>query len=310
MSKPPAINGFFLIDKPAGPTSHDIVARVRRLLRQALGSKLQVPKIGHTGTLDPAATGLLIITVGAATRLAEYTRPWPKTYRARFTLGAGSDTDDAAGTLQYQSDAVPERAAVIAALDACRGPQQQVPPAYAAIKFRGRKLYELARQGIPAPRLPRLVTIYTLTLKDYTYPQVEVEVSVSAGTYIRSLARDLGEDLNTGAYLANLRRTAIGPFDLNEVIHPDEMSAEILFTGLRPPAQLVQRLTRCTLPRANVAQFITGQAVQGRDPLLETPPGPVAVFDPHHTLVGIGRYDASSTLHPEKVFPPPAPPGE
>lgn len=200
--------GFLNVNKPAGLTSHDVVARLRRGLR--------LKKVGHAGTLDPLATGVLIICVGAATRLSEYVMASRKRYRAVVCLGVTTDTYDADGWVtQVRAAAGVTRAAVEAALNAFRGDLFQQPPPYSAIKQGGRKLYELARAGEAVDTPPRPVTIHALDVVDWSPPHFTLDVACSAGTYIRSLAYDLGEALGVGAHLTALTRTASGAFDVS-----------------------------------------------------------------------------------------------
>ena len=200
-------SGLLLIDKPAGPTSHDVVAAVRRGAREK--------QVGHAGTLDPLATGLLVVCLGAATRLSEYLLGEDKGYLARVRFGQATTTYDAAGEVTRSSARLPERAEVEAALAAFRGPVQQRPPAFSAIKRGGRRAYDLARRGEAVDLAPRPVTIHALTLTDWAPPEGVLEVRCSAGTYIRSLAHDLGQALGCGAHLAGLRRTQSGHFEVS-----------------------------------------------------------------------------------------------
>lgn len=209
--------GLLNINKPAGPTSHDIVAGVRRGAR--------VKKVGHAGTLDPMATGVLVVCVGAATRLSQYAMGSRKTYLARVRFGIETDTYDAGGTVTAQSDAPLERDAVDAALGAFRGDIEQIPPMYSAIKQDGQKLYELARAGHEVERSARPVTIHRMEMTAWDPPFATLRVECSAGTYIRSLAVDLGRAVGTGAHLAALERAASGPFTIEEAVTWDDLDA-------------------------------------------------------------------------------------
>lgn len=204
----PSSNGLILIDKPLGPTSHDVVAKARRALREK--------RIGHVGTLDPLATGLLGLLIGAATRLSEYLIEKDKRYRAIVRFGRATTTYDAEGEATSETGRVPERAALEQALAALRGPILQRPPAYSAIKRDGERAYALARRGEEVVLEPRPVTIHDLTLVEWNAPDAVVDVHCSSGTYIRSLAHDLGEALEVGAHLAGLRRTAVGPWTIEQ----------------------------------------------------------------------------------------------
>ncbi|HET8524412.1 MAG TPA: tRNA pseudouridine(55) synthase TruB [Thermomicrobiales bacterium] len=206
-----------MIDKPAGWTSHDVVGRVRRLLGQR--------QVGHGGTLDPAATGVLPVAVGAATRVLEYVSDATKTYLAEITFGVETDSYDGDGTVVRTADpSALDEAAVATALSRFRGVIDQVPPMHAAIKVAGRPLYELARQGKEIERAPRRIEISALDLLDWQPPVATVLVDCSKGTYIRSLARDLGDMLGVGAYLSNLVRVRSGPFTLCDAWRLDELA--------------------------------------------------------------------------------------
>lgn len=212
------LDGIFNIAKPSGLTSFDVVARVRRIAGQK--------RVGHAGTLDPLATGVLPVVLGKATRLVEYLADADKAYRAVVTLGAASDTYDAEGTITPTLGVVmPDREQVEATLGSFRGAIEQLPPMYSAIKVGGKKLYELARAGIEVERRPRHVVITRLDLEAYTPPTLQIFVECSKGTYIRSLAHDLGTVLGTGAYLSSLVRTRHGPFTLEGAITLEALEA-------------------------------------------------------------------------------------
>lgn len=211
------ISGFLNIDKPLRMTSHDVVARARR----GLGLK----KIGHAGTLDPLASGVLILCVGSATRLSEYVMSSTKQYRARVRLGAITDTYDAEGEVLEQHDASGiTREQVEAVLPRFIGAIDQLPPMYSAIKQDGKKLYDLARAGKTVERIPRRVQIDQLTITAWEPPEFDLEVTCGAGTYIRSLAFDIGEALEVGAYLNGLRRTLSGRFTVAEAVSLDSLT--------------------------------------------------------------------------------------
>ncbi len=202
------MNGLLIINKPSGITSHDVVNVVRRLAN--------TQRVGHTGTLDPLATGVLVVLVGAATRLAQFIDDNDKAYRAVVRLGETTTTDDAAGDIVERHPVTVGRAEVEAALASFRGTILQVPPMHSAIKIGGQKLYKLAHRGKAIERAPRPVTIHRLEMAAWTPPDVTLEVVCSAGTYIRSLARDLGQTLGCGAHLTALTRTAAGRFTLSQ----------------------------------------------------------------------------------------------
>lgn len=200
-----------LVDKPAGITSFGVVARVRRRISEALGKKA---KVGHTGTLDPFATGLMIIVTGKECRNAMQYSKLDKEYEAVIRLGEKSTTGDPEGEIEAVSDKVPSQEEVEAALARFRGEIKQRPPIFSAIKINGRRAYDLARKGETVEMPERTVTIHTLELIDYAYPELKIRTHVSSGTYIRTLAEDLGAVLETGAYCSALRRTKVGQWSV------------------------------------------------------------------------------------------------
>jgi len=235
--------GFLLVDKPSGPTSHDVVDRIRRLLN--------TKRVGHAGTLDPFATGLLILGIGPATKSIAQLVGLDKTYEAEFILGATSATDDPEGpVLQTGADLSSLTEATIKqAILPLTGDIQQIPPNYAAIKIGGKKLYELARAGKPVEAPPRAVRINEFSLIDPIGPidplgllPIRVRIRCSSGTYIRALARDLGASLGVGGYVRTLRRTSIGPFDLSEASPLRELTPESAATRLLPLAVVSGRI--------------------------------------------------------------------
>jgi tRNA pseudouridine55 synthase len=201
------VDGLLLIDKPAGWTSHDVVARIRSVIRTQTGQKT---KVGHTGTLDPFATGLLVLVVGGYTKKAGEFSKLDKTYEAEITLGATSSTGDIEGEITPKSGQVPSKMTLQAILSRFEGEISQIPHKYSAVKVGGQRAYKMARAGKEVKLEPREVTIYSLELLSYEYPKVKIRTKVSSGTYIRSLAEDIGEALGTGAYLSALRRTTVG----------------------------------------------------------------------------------------------------
>jgi len=210
------LDGVLVVDKPAGPTSHDVVDHVRRSLR--------LRRVGHTGTLDPFATGVLPVCVGKATRLARFLAAGEKTYRATARLGFATTTDDGTGTpLSAPREVAVDRAQVEAAARTLVGEQMQVPPAYSAKRSGGERLYDLARRGVAVERLPVRVVVYALDVRRAEGAEVEMEVRCAPGTYIRAIARDLGERLGTGAHLVALRRIRSGTFGEETAVGWDEV---------------------------------------------------------------------------------------
>jgi tRNA pseudouridine55 synthase len=293
MGESKSLHGLLVIDKPAGITSRDAVNRVQRWLPRGT-------RIGHTGTLDPLATGVLVLCIGNATRLAEYVQRMPKTYRAEIVLGARSDTDDADGTITPSPAVAPPNPAEVAEqLQTFVGTIDQVPPAYSAAKVTGRRAYSIARQGQDVELAPRSVTIYRIDVLDYAFPKLRVDVICGRGTYIRALARDLGERLGCGGYIAALRRTRVGGFDLAAAL-PVDADAATARQSLLPTAMAVAELPRCVLGAAEIARLRQGQAVPLGDCQAA---GDVALFDERGELVGVGAVDAAAgVVRPLKVL--------
>jgi tRNA pseudouridine55 synthase len=291
-------DGLLVVDKPHGLTS-------RAALDGALRWFPRGTKIGHTGTLDPLATGVLVLAVGRATRLTEFVQDMPKTYITDITLGARSATDDSEGPIiPTNVEAPPERASVEAVLRSFVGTTQQVPPAFSAAKLGGRRSYDLARRGQAADLAPRTVRIDRIEIVSFDYPTLRLEIDCGKGTYIRSLARDLGERLGCGGYVAALRRTGVGPF-LPEQAVPFDTAAESARKHLLPLSAAVAGLPRVDLDDAQLSRFARGQAVP-----LASPSGvesdanvTFAAFDGTGQLCGIGRTEGiDHLLRPVKVL--------
>jgi tRNA pseudouridine55 synthase len=292
--------GLILLDKPSGPTSHDMVNAVRR------GSGER--RVGHAGTLDPLATGLLVMCLGPATRLSEYLSGKDKRYRARVRLGQATTTYDSQGSVTATSSAIPGRPAVEAALAAFRGPQQQVPPAFSAVKRAGQKAYELARRGEAVVLEARPVVIYSLELVDWQPPELALDVHCSAGTYVRSLGHDLGQHLGCGAHLSGLRRTASGSLSVSEAVALDALQgafARLDWTQyLRPADTALLDWPAVHLTSEAAARVRRGQAVP-----LEIGDSHAEIsrlgraYNPAGQLIAVLRADAAlSVWRPEKVL--------
>jgi tRNA pseudouridine55 synthase len=331
--------GLLIIDKPAGPTSHDVVARLRRVLRE--------PRIGHTGTLDPMATGVLLLVVGKATRLAKFLSTDGKSYEATVRFGFATDTADALGQpLGPPSDRpLPSREAIDAALDAFRGTFMQQPPAFSAKKIGGQRSYKLARAArdarrqpsrnaegadvaaalpdgpdlpdrpgpadLPALPAPCSVTAHDIRIVGLDAECVTLRVDCSAGFFIRSLAHDLGERLGVGAHLTALRRTRVGDFGLDRALTLDaaERDPQTVTAALVPLAAMLPHLGCVTLTPAGVARALHGQEVRTIDHEPSGPGSPagpplfVRLLDPAGELVAIAAQNtASGALHPSVVL--------
>ncbi|MCA9331354.1 tRNA pseudouridine(55) synthase TruB [Candidatus Saccharibacteria bacterium] len=206
------MNGILLVDKPSGWTSFDVVAKVRGIVRRQTG--LKKPKVGHTGTLDPLATGLLVLVVGSYTKRVPELTKLDKTYEVSMTLGQVSTTGDEEGEKTAISDRMPQEVDIQQCLQNLEGEMEQTPPIFSAIKVNGQRAYKLARAGKPVVIEPRKVEIYSITDVEYTYPLVKFTTEVSSGTYIRTLVEDIGKQLDVGAYMSGLRRTKVGDFNI------------------------------------------------------------------------------------------------
>jgi tRNA pseudouridine55 synthase len=289
------MDGILALDKPAGWTSHDVVAKVRQLTR--------VKRAGHTGTLDPMATGVLIVCLGQATRVVEYLIGHDKRYRATIRLGIETDTYDAQGRAVAERPVAVSQAALREALAAFVGEIDQVPPMHSAIKQAGQKLYRLARQGIAVERAPRRVTVHSIDLLGFEPPFVALDVHCSAGTYIRSLAHDLGERLGCGAHLSALTRTAAGAFTLQQAVTLETLekaAADGAWAALLLPIDAgLTELPALSLNDDEAARVRHGRVLPAR--LVEG--DLIRVYDSAGQLVGLMRRDAArGELRPEKIL--------
>lgn len=292
-----ALHGILVVDKARGLTSHDVVARVRRITGER--------KVGHTGTLDPAATGVLPVCLGSATKVIEYLVATSKTYYAEVVFGVTTDTDDLEGAIVAETelhDLTGER--LTGLLDGFRGPIAQLPPMYAAIKIGGRKLYEIARAGETIERSARAVTIHRLELLAYDEPVARLLIDCSKGTYIRALARDLGTEAGCGAYLHRLVRLRTGPFWLDQALTLDELAEEFSVTSwpelaLHPDTALLD-WPAIVLDDHDLAAWNQGQPPTGQP---AEPDRRGRVYSHTGDWVGLGRYDGTrGRWQPEKVI--------
>lgn len=304
----PGFDGILIVAKPAGPTSHDVVALIRRLTATR--------RVGHGGTLDPFASGVLPIFLGHATRVVEYHLGDRKAYRATVCFGASSTTDDLEGERIPVDAPAPTRAAVETAMGGLTGVISQLPPAYSAIKVGGRRAYALARAGESVVLASRDVTIHALRLvswddDDPERPVAVVEVECSAGTYVRALARDLGERVGSAAYLGALTRTASGPFELRDATPLEELRAAVaepdgLLPYLRPIDTGLEALPVVVLTDSEAAAIAKGQFVRPAAGMTASAER-YRLVDPHGRLVAIAT-GAAGRLAPDKVFVSPAAP--
>ena len=289
--------GFLNIDKPLHHTSHDVVAAVRRRCRAMAGPL----KVGHAGTLDPLADGVLVICLGAATRLSEYIMAGRKLYRAQITLGTATSSYDAEGDIISRRDASHiSRAHIDTVLPRFIGSISQTPPMYSAIKYKGQKLYELARQGKTVALPQRKVTIHQIDIIHFQNPTLELEITCEAGTYIRSIAHDLGEALNVGAFLSGLTRLASGGFNISESIQLASVNeSDNWVQHLVTPYEALSDFVRVMLTEEESGRIRHGGFIPRR---LDKQASPVFAFDRCQQLVAILE-PRDSNWKPRKVFP-------
>ncbi|MET0662985.1 MAG: tRNA pseudouridine(55) synthase TruB [Ilumatobacteraceae bacterium] len=284
--KPATTHGLAIVDKPIGVTSHDVVGMMRRRFGER--------QVGHGGTLDPDATGVLVVAVGMATRLLRFVEKTQKEYVGEVVLGVETDTLDAAGRVTATHDmATVTLEAARAAAARLTGPIQQIPPMVSAIRVDGKRLHQLAREGIEIERQPRAVVVDRFDISPTDDPLVlHIEVECSAGTYIRSLAADLGALLGGGAHLRGLRRTRVGSFTLAEAAAPDDCE-------LLPVAAAVRSLAPVTVDDATGALIANGRVLAAWDG-----PGPWAVFDDRERLLAVYERFGGRDAKPAVVLPP------
>lgn len=288
------MNGVLVIDKPLGPTSFDVVKRVRFMLR--------VKKAGHTGTLDPAATGVLPICLEDATKVAGLITEGDKAYDAVIKLGRTTDTQDAEGKVILERPVPPlDKALLETALSKFRGTFDQTPPMFSAVKVDGRRLYELAREGEEIERKARSITVHELVLRDFSSDELRVSVHCSKGFFVRTLAFDLGEALGCGAHLKTLRRTKSGPFSLNqaltleslEKLSPAEVETKLVSMG----AALVD-MPSVTVTAEDVRRVLHGIPLEG----YAAAAGKLRVLGPDGALLAIAEVDAARRLKYVRVL--------
>jgi len=277
-----APEGLLLIDKPAGITSHDVVDRVRR----ALGTR----KVGHAGTLDPLATGLLLVGVGRATRLLRFLSELPKTYEGTALLGVETDTLDADGTILNRAVVDVRRSALERALTAKEGDSMQAPPSYSAVKVGGRTLHSAARSGEELRAPARPISVESLRLRAFRDDSFDFEVTCSSGTYVRVLVADVGSELGPGAHLTRLVRTRIGPFSVAEARAPEDPGTPL------PVERAVAHLPRLDLPPEEATAAGHGRVLGPAG--IE---GPYGVYAPGGRLIGVYRDDGAKA-RPEVIL--------
>jgi tRNA pseudouridine55 synthase len=291
------VSGLLNLNKPSGMTSRAAVNQITRVVRKV--------KVGHAGTLDPLASGVLVVCLGPATRLIESVHAMTKTYRVSIRLGATSDTLDADGRIVTVADPpIPGVTDIEQALRGQTGVIEQTPPAFSALKVGGVRAYELARNGRAVELAPRRVTIHQISIVSYRWPLLDLEVVCGGGTYIRSIARDLGEALGCGGLVEILTRTRIGPFALESAVEPAEVTADSWSSLLRPALEAIPDLPRLRISTDQVAEIARGRVVRLSSPLPREDAGSnVALLDLEGNLVAIGELASMrDAVQPRKVM--------
>ena len=297
--------GVLNINKPNGPTSREIVNRVQKLVRPA--------KVGHAGTLDPMATGVLVVCVGHATRLINLVQEGRKVYRARFLLGRTSNTDDVTGIVAEGGpvDGI-TRERIEELLPDFQGRIQQVPPQFSAVHVDGQRAYDLARSGQSVELEARSIDVHDIKLTEYLLPEFELQIECGSGTYVRSIGRDLGQALGCGAVMINLERLSVGPFNVKNAVSPDDLTPDSLNHHLQSPLVAIPDVRQLTLTEEQLTAMRCGQTIAIKPELIvPAKSAPKNRFDNRLAciretgqLIGICDFDpATRRMQPRIVFP-------
>lgn len=287
--------GILNINKEKGISSAKVVSLVRRAL--------DMKKVGHTGTLDLEASGVLPIVVGKATRVSDYMMTKDKVYETEMILGAKTDTLDAAGEITARSDKKVSKEEFLEAMNTFRGEVEQIPPMYSALKINGKKLYDLAREGIEIERKRRKVTIYDIKLLDFDFPKATIRVTCSKGTYIRTLVDDIGEKLGAYAYVDELIRTRVGDFDIKDAIKSEDIlniEKSDIIKALRPIDSALKDFDKIVLDKKYLEKLVNGQIVEVEEKVNEL----IRVYA-DDDFIGLGKNyseNGKNFLKMEKVF--------
>ncbi len=292
------VNGIVLLDKPADSTSNQALQRVKRLYNAA--------KAGHTGSLDPLATGMLPVCLGTATKVCSYLLDARKSYRVTAYLGKSTDTGDAHGAVVEHCPAVElSSVAVEGVLAGFIGEIEQTPPMYSALKYKGQRLYKLARQGIEVPRKPRTIRVYELLVRRLQPPELEFDVTCSKGAYVRTLVEDIAVALGTLGHVQALRRTSVGPFSEAQMVNLPTLEdraregMEALDQCLLPADRALTSWQRVVVPASLRGPFVNGRAVPAAS---DWPRGQVRIYSPDGEFLGVGEVTAPGHLAPRRVF--------
>lgn len=284
--------GLLNLCKPAGITSRDVVNRVQRLVKPH--------KVGHAGTLDPLASGVLVVCLGPATRLIEYVHRMPKRYLATFLLGRYSETEDIEGSVTELVDPpIPTEEQISAILPSFLGCIQQLPPAFSALKVEGKRAYDLARQGETPDLQPRPIEVHAIDLLEYTYPQLTLDIRCGSGTYVRSLGRDIARALGTEAIMSALTRTEIGPFQVSQALSGDDITPQSIDRAFIPPLMALGTMPTLTVSGQEEAFLRNGRQIERRDQGHEE----IALLTPSGRLLAIAVPAGPGFWQPRIVFP-------
>lgn len=293
-----AVEGLLVLDKPPGMSSSDLLGHLKKRLPRST-------RLGHTGTLDPMATGVLVVCLGPATRLCEYVQQMSKTYQTTIRLGATSNTDDATGVVVAREPvSIPSFQQMVEVVKEFEGAIDQVPPDYSAAWVTGKRAYELARKGKPVNLAARRILIHRITLQNYAWPLLDLEIDCAKGTYIRSLARDLGQRLGCGGLVETLRRTRVGPFQEKDLVTLNT-PADSIRQSIRPVVEAVAELPQIIVQPEDAVKLSFGQKILAREwtfPLAEERVE-CAMIDSEGRFIGIGKWDAKTgLLRPDKIW--------
>jgi len=293
------LHGILLLDKPSGVTSNAVLQRVKRLFNAA--------KAGHTGSLDPLATGMLPICFGAGTKVSSFLLDAPKRYLVTGSLGVSTDSGDADGTVLTKCPRIELRSeALRATFESFVGEIEQIPPMRSALKHKGRRLYQLAREGIEVPREARRVTIHSIELLGFKWPEITFEVSCSKGTYVRTLVEDVAKALGTVGHVSKLRRLAVGSFEEGQLVTVETLEASAkeglpaLDQWLLAVDRALEQWPSVVVEAAFCKPLTQGQAVPAAP---EWPHAWVRVYSPENTFLGIGEVQVHGQLVPRRIFP-------
>jgi len=295
----PCPSGLLCLNKPAGLTSRDVVNRIQRVLRPA--------KVGHAGTLDPLATGVLLVAVGPATKLISHLQNTEKIYQSTFLLGQSSDTDDVTGSVQHHEvpSMLPTHEQMHSALLQFTGEIRQHPPAYSAVHIKGRRAYDLARSGKAVIPDAKTVVIHEIEVLRWEWPELQLRIRCGSGTYIRSIARDLGNTLGCGALMSRLERTAVGPFSIEQSLSCEEPDRDSLVQQLIPVVRLIRGLSRYWCRQEDLEHLRCGRRfIAGTDRLeIGESAGAIAVLSPDQQhLLALAELRDDGLLQPRTVF--------